>query len=713
MTDSEETTLIQGNSGRGGSSPAIDALFLIIFLGIGGIGTILHPYAMGSRIPGDLADSRFNSALLEFFYRSLLAVLHGRPGAFLDAPFFYPWPRVTNFSDTFWGDAEVFALARSFGEGTVRSFQVWFVAGFLLTYAATFVSFRRLGLAAWGAASGAFMFTFPLPMAAQFDHVQLVYRLWVPVAILAFHRFFTRRSPRAGAACILFVALQLLAGIYLGLFLCLLLASYAVALCFVGRRRLVPSGPATFRPVRSGELVMTAALLMAAVIILTIVGRPYLDVQAMYGFTRAWPEVAQMLPRPGSYLLASASMLWPNLSSSFSYPALQEHQLFPGLSAIIPVVWFMLSKRARARHPLAGVMLVTLAILFSLTIYVDGRTLYRFIFLIPGFSSIRAVARVILVMMLPLAALFGLLMDDLAAPGPHRLVRRCVASVLSAFLVVECSWVVVANSTPADWQARLDALEARLPKTLPPHAILAVAGPPFRSADAFPWALTQTDAEVAAVGLGISTLNGYSGNQPPTWSTLTTCGDVEHDIRAGQHFLAEHGFAAPDIEPEQIVLVGFGHCEFSALGHDPLLQIGHSYRFAEGADGTPIVGGGLSGPESWGRWTDANEAFLYFSLAASIPGPTAVEISARAFSSLPDRRQEVTVEANTRDCGHFEVSAKRSRAQVVCPPGAFGIGNNVLRFGVARPARPIDLGVSNDWRRLGLGLEALTLRPLD
>lgn len=66
-------------------------------------------------------------------------------------------------------------------------------------------------------------------MADQFYHAQLVYRLWVPPAVVAFDRFLTRRSLRAGAACVLFVALQLAAIIYLGLFLCLLLSSYAAA----------------------------------------------------------------------------------------------------------------------------------------------------------------------------------------------------------------------------------------------------------------------------------------------------------------------------------------------------------------------------------------------------------------------------------------------------------------------------------------------------
>ena len=42
--------------------------------------------------------------------------------------------------------------------------------------------------------------------------------------------------------------------------------------------------------------------------------------------------------------------------------------MFPGLSAIIPLAWFLLSKRARLRQPLAVPMLAAVVILFSVTL---------------------------------------------------------------------------------------------------------------------------------------------------------------------------------------------------------------------------------------------------------------------------------------------------------------------------------------------------------
>jgi len=695
---------------RHGAYWPADLLAALLFLALG-IGLVLHPYTVGRALPGDLGDSRFNLSLLEFFYRTLISALHGRPFSFVDAPFFYPWPRVTNFSDTFWGVAEIYALFRALGMDPIASFQGWFLAGFALTYIAAFVSFRKLGLRSWGAAAGAFLFAFPLPMAAQFDHVQLVYRLWIPLALLALDRFLTRRNLRAGAACLLFVSLELAASIYLGLFLCLFLASYAVSLCLIGRNRLDPPGWAALRSAGVAGFAAAFIMLAAGLVIIALVGVPYLDVQSMYGFARSWHDVAQGLPRPASYLLAGASTQWPNLSNVFPVPSLVEQQIFPGLAAIIPFACFLLSKRARAHRPLAAPMLASVAILFVLTLDFDGHTLYRLIYLFPGFSAVRSVARIIFVMMLPLAVLLGMLIDDLTAVGPWRTPRGLAALALSALLVAECSLVGHDGSPPAAWRARLAAFEARLPGKLPPRAILAVATPSLGPGTDWSWILPMVDADLAAATLGVHTMNGYSGNYPPTWKTMTSCGDIADNIRAGRHFLAEHGLPPPRITPDRLVLIGFGPCDPIPLARDPPLDLGRTYHFAQGAAGNGFVADGFSYAESWGRWTDGRNAFLFFTLARTPPRPISLAIEANPLSPRADRRQVATIFANGQLCGRLAVTRSHPRAAVTCPAGTLHAGDNALRLRIARPTRPIDLGLNADRRHLGLGLISLTLVP--
>jgi hypothetical protein len=693
-----------GDETRRRLSWSADLLAAILFLALG-VWVVLHPFTTGREMPGDIGDPRFNLSMLEFFYRTLVDFLHGRPADFVDAPFFFPWPRVTNFSDTFWGDAEVYAFLRAFGFGLFTSYRIWFLTGFALTFVATFVSLRKLGLRTWGAAAGAFLFTFPLPMTAQLEHAQLVYRLWVPLALLTFHHFLTRRSLLGGAAAVLCVALQLAVSVYLGLFLCLLLGAYTASFCLVARDRLAPPGWAAICSAGARELVFAGIVLAAGLVVLALVAVPYFDVQSLYGFTRSWPEVLVTVPRPGSYLLAGSSELWPNLSDRLAYPVVWEHQMFPGLAAVIPLAWFAFSRRARASQTLAVPMLAAVGILFVFTLDVAGHTLYWLIYEVPGFSAIRGVTRVILVMMLPLAALLGMLIDDLAASRPQ---GRLIGVVLSGFLIAECSLIGFHppgvldrfSSPTAIWRDHLEAIESRLPRRVPPQAILANTG-----------GQADDDAVVVAGVLGIRTLNGYSGNYPPSWKPMETCADVAANIRAGRHFLAEHELPPRSITADQLLLVGFGPCDPVPLARDPVLDLGRKYQFAPGAAGNEFAANGFSVPEVWGRWTDGDDAFLFFTLTVAPAGPITVTIDANSLSPAADRRQVATVFANNQTCGRLVVTTGQPHAEVTCPAGVLRAGDNALRLRIAHPTRPIELGINGDVRRLGLGLISLTVTP--
>jgi hypothetical protein len=671
----------------------------------------LRPLISGQKMPGDLADSRFILSLLELFYRNVVALLHGKTTHFLNAPFFYPWPRAASFSDTLWGDAEIYVLFRALGLGPLGSFQAWFVTGFLLTFIATLISLRGLGLKAWGAAAGAFLFTFPLPMTNQIGHPQLIYRLWIPAALLAFDRCLTRASLRHAAWCLLFVALQCAVSIYLGLFLCLLLASHMVGYCLFLPDRLARNFWKNMWADGGHQNLITVVLIGTSIGLLLVVGIPYMEVQSVYGFARSWAEVSAMLPRPGSYLLAAPSKFWPNFSANFAYPFLWEHQIFPGLSAVIPLLWFLVSKDARRRNPLATPLLAGAVVLVVITMDLHGHSLYRLVFMIPGFSGIRAVTRVILLIMMPLAALFGLLIDDFANQSSRVLGSRSMAVVLSVFLLFECIYVYQNLTLPSEWQARSAALNARLPKILPPDSILAISESGHPGQDPiFSLILTEVDAQMVAIERGIPTLNGYGGASPPSWYWLRTCQDVIHNLRAGRRFLRVHDLPIPTITRSRIVLVGFANCQLKDLDSEPTLFLNHTYNLAKGGDGEPLVGEGFSPPEVWGRWTNASSASFFFALTSQPVAPIAITINAISFSAARKQAQSVTIEANGQSCGKIEFAAYRHRATVNCPSETLRSGNNVLTFLIDDPTRPSDLGHSQDDRLLGLGIKSLDFR---
>lgn len=285
-------------------------------------------------------------------------------GDFLNAPFFYPWPNATNFSETHWGDALTYIVARASGANYYLAYQRWFAAGYIFTFVSSNWCLRKFGISPLGAAAGAFLFAFPLPLDAWFPHTQMIYRLWVPPAALAFDWFLTRRSLKSGACAFLCFALQLSVSIYVGLFLLLFLILYATASLTVGRKRWLRQSVFDIQA-SFGNLMTTGLLLVSGAIVLAFVITPYIEVQRLYMFTRDWDDVASGLPRLPSYLLAGASRLWPHFSGIFPGPLAGEQQLFPGLSALVALGCFSVLPTLRARHPLASVMLTTLGLIHN------------------------------------------------------------------------------------------------------------------------------------------------------------------------------------------------------------------------------------------------------------------------------------------------------------------------------------------------------------
>ena len=117
-------------------------------------------------------------------------------------------------------------------------------------------------------------------------------------------------------------------------------------------------------------------------------------------------------------------------------------------------------------------------------------------------------------------------------------------------------------------------------------------------------------------------------------------------------------------------------------------------------DGYPdFVSGytGISGRESFGRWTDGKEAVIEF--AKPLPDGFTLEIVGRSSSELAGRPVEIIV-GNARTTAEF--SKDESTRIKVRIAGQHGVRSIVFRF--PDISSPRELGLSQDSRRLGLAL---------
>src|SRR5262245_54794589 len=91
-----------------------------------------------TRIPGDLADTRYLSWALEHAYR----VVTDRQVALWHPAHYYPFQGTLGFSENCLGSAAVYIVARLAGLPREYAYDVWFVVGTLLNFASAFYVLR-------------------------------------------------------------------------------------------------------------------------------------------------------------------------------------------------------------------------------------------------------------------------------------------------------------------------------------------------------------------------------------------------------------------------------------------------------------------------------------------------------------------------------------------------------------------------------------------
>lgn len=472
---------------------------------------ILRTTAWFTAVPGDLGDPRFNSVVLEHLFQWV----RGDARSLWSPPFFYPARGTLAFSDNHFGSGLVYILFRFLGFGREGAFNGWFVTGCWLNFLAMHVMLRRLEFSSFAAAVGAFVYTFSLPALAQEGHAQLTYRFAIPMAFLALLQFASERRMLHLARLAAWGTLQFYCSIYLGVFMGYLLAATALAMLVPAFRALPARRKPDFAPRGLNWRALAAiALCVAATGYLLL---KYHAISRGYGFTRSAAEVMVMLPTPQSYLLADSVPVYRWLGNAIPAMALRhEHQMFLGFVPLLLSFWALLMASGGRRRRLLGLSLATLILLVVLTLQVNGKSLYQLAMALPGVSSIRAVSRIVLVMVFPVAIMAAIGVESLER---HRRVRWLISSLVVIAFSLETLAYQAGGTSFEQWRSRLSPLaNAAGASTLKSDSVLYVSG---RSNE--PFYMTELDGMVFAQDRKIATLNGYSGNAPPGYVYPLPC----------------------------------------------------------------------------------------------------------------------------------------------------------------------------------------------
>jgi hypothetical protein len=528
-----------------------------------------------SLMPGNVGDARLNN----YFLENIFQFISGRVPSLWHLTFFYPFPWVLGFSDNLLGSAPVYLVARAAGAASDTAFQIWFLVGYGVNFAAAYYALRRLGGSVLAASLGAVIFAFALPTSAHADHAQLHYRFGIPIALVFFAEFLHQKSLRKLMAACVWLVWQFYVGIYMGFFALVFMVLMLLSHVFSSSSRPLLSGlraqvsaPARYlmslpRRDRIGVLVCLVVLL--AVLVLLFI--PYLKVKAVYGTTRPWWEISSMLPRPQSYFLSDGSWIWSSPSNALftALPMRHEHQMFVGLVPLLLAVAGVVAGLRSGMPYAVKLMVSAMGLMILITLNIGGASLWMLFHGLPLASAIRAMTRFDQVLLFPIGVLAMIALDALRRrinAGP----ALAVSVVIFAAGIAEMALHGSNSSAKAEWRLRIAVAEARVPKDLPKDAIL------FTSQRNGPIDAGEVDAMWVALRRGVPTMNGYSGSMPPgaSWQFGTDCSEVVRRLRSYQSLLH-----APNREEQyralmsRVVLVGFDSCDQKQLTERPPISI--------------------------------------------------------------------------------------------------------------------------------------------
>lgn len=538
------------------------SVFLVAF--------ILGPLRMHNGlelIPGDFGDARLNNYFLENIYQFFL----GSSASLTHLNFFSFFPFVGGFSDNLFGTSPIYLFLRGLNAQPDTAFQLWIYGSYVANYFSAYWGLRLLGIKPMAATFGALIFAFSLPVFAKTLHAQLGYRFCVPLVIAYFYLFLNSGNIRLFLYSIAWLVWGFYCSIYIGVFTAFFIVWMAlifIAVHACKRTPVLSSYLSQWKKISLGSWFNYSCcfvMLLAAMLVLMY---PYIEVSLLYGFKRNYGEISSMLPTITSYFLSDLSPIWGIRPGMFGdIPMRHEQQMFIGL---IPLVLVLLSffvpkgKQQFAYWTIGGALLLVLLC----TLKVGGHlSLWEIFSKLPLLSSLRAISRIILVMLFPIAFICSLSIQYLM-DRKTTFFNGLIFILLFGVLVESISSNIYVAFPKEGWRSRLQNEEKRLPKDLPPNAILffsQISGAPH---------IDELDAMWVSMLHAKPTLNGYSGNFPPGYQFAfgSSCLELPRRVIAYLNFTKQLDERKYSEFIHRVIPIGFDDCQFSQFSGNPQIS---------------------------------------------------------------------------------------------------------------------------------------------
>ena len=508
--------------------PVVVGLILLVLME----GFFFRNVLFSNNLIGDAWDGRLTMLFTEHWFH----VFRGEASV-VDMGFFYPAQNTLAYSDMFLGFGIIHSLFRMAGLDIFLAYKATIICVHLIGTIATFILlYKCLGVDVLWSLFGTTTFSFSSTFALHIGHTQLAALSLVPllaIFLVSYFKHMDRRKLRWVYALLAIAVLMLI--LYTAWYIFFFTVLFVVTGLIVGLCRLLMEKREYLRAIlqtAKGMWVEIALYALIAVLLMVPFARLELPILKLSG-GRSYGEVCGMLPEAIDYLNVSTNnwLLGPLIAASKIDERGYSFEVQQGFSIILVLVFLVVWLSYRRKRDSFGdsvlavkremmatlVMTVIVNCLLLLRLSANGVSLWWGVFhLFPGATSVRAVARYLMFLSLPLSVVTACMGEELSGKAKRERGGR-YAIIMIALL--GCAFIanIRTDGVMSAWNREGSrAFVESVPE--PPadcevfflsDVIEGQSGPYY-----------QVDAYQIADRFGIKTIHGYSGLEPQGWGPI-------------------------------------------------------------------------------------------------------------------------------------------------------------------------------------------------
>lgn len=144
-------------------------------------------------------------------------------------------------------------------------------------------------------------------------------------------------------------------------------------------------------------------------------------------------------------------------------------------------------------------------------------------------------------------------------------------------------------------------------------------------------------------------------------------------------------------------------------------SLGDYINFKKGGNSQEYSLGGFSNPEKWGTWTSSNRAYIIFNINQKVANDVNMILYAIPFVNNKNKNMNLYININNVDVIKYQFESDKQgkkKLSFIIKKEIINKSNRniIVELIIDKPISPMELSLSNDFRKLGIGIECMCIK---